>query len=61
MCFIILVNHGRRYIWNIASCVGFAGHVDLEVLNPENIFEIQEEVDEILSNILLTGGRDFSN
>lgn len=61
MDWIILINHSSRDIWNIASCVRLAGHVDFKILNAEDGFEVQEEVDEVLGNILFVGGSDFSN
>jgi hypothetical protein len=40
MSFICLVNHSTGYIGNIASRVRFTSHVDLKILDAEDVFEV---------------------
>ena len=61
MCFICLVNHSTGYIGNIASRVRFPSHVDLKILDAEDVFEVQEEVNEVLSDVFFICGSDFPN
>jgi hypothetical protein len=61
MSCICLINHGTGYIRNIASRVRFPSHVDLKILNAEDVFEVQKEVNEVLSDVFFIRGSDFSN
>jgi hypothetical protein len=61
MSFIILVNHSGGYVRNISSCVRLASDVDLEIFDTEDVFKVQEKVNEVLSNVFFAGCRNFSN
>jgi hypothetical protein len=61
MSFICLVNHSTGDIGNIASRVRFTSHVDLKILDAEDVFEVQEEVNEVLSDVFFVCGSDFPN
>jgi hypothetical protein len=61
MSCIRLINHSTGYIWNIASRVRLARHIDLKILDAKDIFEVQKEINEVLSDLFFIRGSDFSN
>jgi hypothetical protein len=58
--FIILVQHSSGDVWNISPSVRFAGNVNLEVFDGENIQEVLEEGDEVVSRLLFASRCDVS-
>ena len=58
---VFLVQHCRRYVWNVTTRIAFAGHVNLVVFDAKGLLKILEEFDEVLGNIFLGLGGNFAN
>lgn len=58
---VLLVQHRRRNVWNVAARIAFASHVYLVVLDPKGLLPVLEELDKVLGNLLLGRGGDFAN
>ena len=57
---IVGVNHRIGYVGYVATCIGFAGDVDLVVADTKGLLEVGEEPEEVLGDFFLTAGGDFA-
>ena len=58
---VLLVQHCCGNVWNVAARIALAGHVDFVIFDPKGRLPVLEELDEILSNVLLGPGGDFAD
>lgn len=57
---VVHVEHGRRHIWHVSSCIRLACDVDLELGDSEDLLEVLEEADEVCSRLFFRCCRYFT-
>ena len=53
---VVGVEHGRRDVGHVSAGVRLASHVDLVVGDAKGLFEVLEELDKVLRDLLFSGG-----
>jgi hypothetical protein len=51
---VLLIQHGRRDIWDIAASITLPGHIDFEVFDAKDFLKILEEFHKVFGNFFLS-------